>query len=71
MKNVYVLFRKLITIIKFLCFLLQKFFIRLKLVVEKDLISNNQKGKQQEGYTLEYKVKRRIPLENINEIKMR
>ncbi|UJR31428.1 hypothetical protein I4U23_018921 [Adineta vaga] len=32
-----------------------------------------QKGKQQqqqEGYTLEYKVKRRIPLENINEIKM-
>jgi hypothetical protein len=30
-----------------------------------------QKGKTQEGYTLEYKVKRRIPLENISEIKMR
>ncbi|CAF1329366.1 unnamed protein product [Adineta steineri] len=28
------------------------------------------KGKQQEGYMLEYKIKRRIPLENITEIKM-
>jgi hypothetical protein len=30
-----------------------------------------QKGKQQEGFMLDYKVKRRIPLENISEIKMR
>ena len=33
--------------------------------------STAQKGKQQEGYTLEYKVKRRIPLESISEIKLR
>lgn len=29
------------------------------------------KNRQQEGYVLEYKVKRRIPLENITEIKLR
>ncbi len=33
--------------------------------------STAQKSKQQEGFMLQYKVKRRIPLENINEIKMR
>ena len=29
------------------------------------------KAKSQEGFMLEYKVKRRIPLESISEIKMR
>ena len=29
------------------------------------------RGKSQEGYVLEYKVKRRIPLENLTEIKLR
>lgn len=45
--------------------------VQVKVGGGKGANSSAQKNRAQEGYVLEYKVKRRIPLENVNEIKMR
>lgn len=48
----------------------QKFQVKVA-ATSKASASTMQKGKQSDGYTLEYQIKRRIPLESIQEIKLR